>query len=194
MSGTFSLIEEIDSVFRKMNKKIRREIEESIACCFGGCRMITPNLLFFALCRRDCVKGFLLFLQHGIKFDLELGAFQACEWGAVNILTVLCVLGANISRPINVCLRRMEASTLTVLLENGVKLSAAKPGWAIKQEFHDLERGVLSCKNVIVILLGLKKRQIPALVRLDRFLIQQELAAEIWSTRRHSDETWQKIH
>lgn len=55
-----------------------------------------------------------------------------------------------------------------------------------------LQRGVVNCRDVIVVLLGLKKRKSRHVVlpKLDRFLIQQVLAPEIWSTR--CDEQWQK--
>lgn len=46
------------------------------------------------------------------------------------------------------------------------------------------EKGVKRCRNVIVTILGLKKfRRQAKLVKLDRFLIQQVLVVEIWTTR-----------
>lgn len=71
-------------------------------------------------------------------------------------------------------------------------------GWRLKRdECFYLERrgdpygilkfqqGVLRCRDVIVTLLGLKKfrRGQTVLSKLDRFLVRQELAVAIWSTR-----------
>lgn len=51
-------------------------------------------------------------------------------------------------------------------------------------ELLAFEQGVTRCCNVIVTLLGLKKfRRNDKLAKLDRFLIQQLLAVEIWTTR-----------
>lgn len=62
--------------------------------------------------------------------------------------------------------------------------------------FGKFEQGVINCRDVIVILLGLKKRRhltgnyTIILPKLDRFLIRQVLAVEIWTTRTY--EKWQK--
>ena len=61
----------------------------------------------------------------------------------------------------------------------------------ILQEYHrvpnvlrEFDKGVQMCRDVIVILLGLKRfRRLATLVKLDRFLIKQVLAVAIWTTR-----------
>ena len=56
------------------------------------------------------------------------------------------------------------------------------------------EQGVLRCRDAIVVLLVLKKRSrnainhLTRLKKLDRFLVQQVLAVEIWTTR--ADKKW----
>ena len=63
-------------------------------------------------------------------------------------------------------------------------------------DFGKFEQGVINCRDIIVTLLGLKKRRHSAdnytiiLPKLDRFLIRQVLAVEIWTTR--TNEKWQK--
>ena len=52
----------------------------------------------------------------------------------------------------------------------------------LPQSLIQLEKSVIQCRDVIVVLLGLKKHR-QVLRKLDRFLIQQELAVAIWSTR-----------
>ena len=75
------------------------------------------------------------------------------------------------------------------LLANGARLKSVKYFTWIHQELRDFEQGVLQSRDVIVVLLGLKKKRV-ILHKLDRFLIQQELAVAIWSTRQ--EEEWQK--
>lgn len=53
----------------------------------------------------------------------------------------------------------------------------------------ELEKGVVACRDVIVVLLGLKKRR-QILKKLDRFLVRDVLAVEIWTTR--GDVDWQR--
>lgn len=77
-----------------------------------------------------------------------------------------------------------------VLIANGVRLKSTRHQEHITQAMRDFEQGVLRCRNVVVILLGLKKRR-SILNKLDRFLVQQELAVAIWSTRYDADEEWQ---
>ena len=75
------------------------------------------------------------------------------------------------------------------LIANGARLKSVKyPEW-IHQELRDFEEGVLQCRDGIVVLLGLKKRK-QVLGKLDRFLIRQELAVAIWTTRREQE--WQR--
>ena len=65
-----------------------------------------------------------------------------------------------------------------VLIANGVRLKSIRHQEHITQAMRDFEQGVLRCRNVVVILLGLKKRK-QVLGKLDRFLVQQELAVAI---------------
>jgi len=69
-----------------------------------------------------------------------------------------------------------------ILIANGARLKNVKNKTWVTQELRDFERGVLRCRDVIVTLLGLKKRK-AILPKLDRFLVQQELAVAIWATR-----------
>lgn len=106
--------------------------------------------------------------------------------GSTNIVKILLAAGASVKH--FQYLPRYDSTCVNILICNGLRNHIRQSSYSKK-----LEQGVLQCRDIIVILLGLKKRR-ALLPKLDRFLIQQELAAEIWSTRRHSDETWQKIH
>lgn len=73
-----------------------------------------------------------------------------------------------------------------ILISNGARLASCRNQEKISYTLKEFECGVLCCRNVIVTLLGLKKRR-HILGKLDRFLVQQELAVEIWSTRTKDD-------
>lgn len=71
-------------------------------------------------------------------------------------------------------------------------------GWRIANRNYNkslviFQEGVINCRDAIVTLLGLKKRRHPRriLPKLDRFLVQQELAIAIWATRSDENEKWQ---
>ena len=70
----------------------------------------------------------------------------------------------------------------TILIENGYRLGYLFPLVDKPQSLPQLERGVEICRNVIVMILALKKKR-RILPKIDRFLIQQVLAVEIWATR-----------
>ena len=75
-----------------------------------------------------------------------------------------------------------------ILVANGARLKNLKNKHWVTQKLREFESGVLQCRDVIVTLLGLKKKRV-ILHKLDRFLVQQELAAAIWSTR-HTSTVW----
>lgn len=78
-----------------------------------------------------------------------------------------------------------------ICIANGYRLKHVLPHYEVhrRTDLIIFEHGVIKCRDVIVVLLGLKKRR-QVLGKLDRFLVQQELAVAIWSTR--SKEMWQK--
>ena len=80
-----------------------------------------------------------------------------------------------------------------VLIANGYRLKSVSTQFRkhITLGMWAFEQGVLRCRDVIVTLLGLKRRRRGQvfLPKLDRFLLQEVLAVEIWTTR--STEEWQ---
>ena len=119
---------------------------------------LTP--LEYAICSNQCSNVQIL-LAAGVKTDLAL----------------------------DMSFRYNSEACTKVLLSNLAKLSSVRNCSKIKQWMVSLEQGVELCRDVIVILLGLKKRNnIPRLRKLDRFLIKQVLAVEIWTTR--TQESW----
>lgn len=88
----------------------------------------------------------------------------------------------------NFIITDIDVSCLKILISNGTRLSQMDLPKKCIEALVQFEQGVLRCRDVIVILLGLKKRrnaigQLSILKKLDRFLIQQILAVEIWTTR-----------
>ena len=118
-------------------------------------------------------------------------------------LEVLCALGIDTEKkqdrgwmtPFERALTFTNYASAKVLIANGSRtknISIAIPNFKT-QLLLDFEKGIISCRNVIVILLGLKKyRRVAMLPKLDRFLVKQILAVEIWSTRSCDNEKWRK--
>ena len=82
-----------------------------------------------------------------------------------------------------------KSESIYTLIANGARLKDVRQQNEVTQEMRDFEAGVLSCRETVIILLGLKKKRV-ILHELDRFLIRQELAVAIWTTRREQE--WQK--
>ena len=76
--------------------------------------------------------------------------------------------------------------TSITLIANGLRTYVAPP--KANSALQQFEKEVIRCRDVIVTLLGLKRRRQSngyslILPKLDRFLVQQELAVSIWSSR-----------
>lgn len=117
------------------------------------------------------------------------------------VIEVLCAVGADLLSKGDLNRTRLDYeaekkwskpipcyATTKILMSNGVRLKTLTRVKQYPQHLVSFEQGILKCISVIVTILGLKKRQIPLLVRLDRFLIKKELAVAIWTTR--SEEQW----
>lgn len=119
----------------------------------------------------------------------------------ISTLNILCVAGANLQPRVEneksilysliYRVNRMEnrieyINCAKLILSNGVRLNTVEQDIDIPESLVLFEQGVLRCRDAIVILLGLKKRK-QILGKLDRFLLQEILAVEIWSTRMHVD-------
>lgn len=126
-------------------------------------------------------------------------------------LEILCALEVNVQletfqglTPLDRALFHKCTTCAKVLIANGSRTSNTRDSFTlldsgyliqrnISQDLLDFEKGIISCRNVIVVLLGLKKyRRVAMLPKLDRFLVKQILAVEIWSTRSCDNEKWQK--
>lgn len=73
---------------------------------------------------------------------------------------------------------------LKLMIANGVRFNSGTfiPPGPIVDICRKFQCGVIACSDIIVVLIGLKKRK-QILHKLDKFLIQQELAVAIWATR-----------
>ena len=113
-------------------------------------------------------------------------------------VTFFCILGANISTwdhnqktPLMYAIEKGKQESAKVLISNGCRISRKIHINAEVDMLMDLwlfEKGVVTCRDVIVMLLGLKSKK-KILPHLDRFLIKQVLAVEIWATR--GEKAWQ---
>ena len=127
----------------------------------------------------------------------------------VNVLKVLYALGADVTcrdyggcdvldNALIGCYGRSyhnhfaQVNCIQLLISNGMRLEKVKKSLKprITQEMWRFQEGAVQCRDVIVILLGLKKKK-TILHKLDRFLVQQELAVAIWTTRQEQE--WQKV-
>ena len=156
----------------------------------------------------DCdVDALILLAQHGLDINDRTYIRSPCHHfvlaGCVRILLVLCSLNANLKIRDTFGYTAVDDSLLSrnydctrVLLSNLAGPPSSWDAWFhIPQDTMDelrlFRQGVLRCRDIIVILLGLKKRNnLTTLKKLDRFLIKQVLAVEIWTTR--TETQWQK--
>ena len=97
------------------------------------------------------------------------------------------MLAAGFDRPVNHPLGLLSYcvgfdNCAEILVSNGYRLKHGQFNAPFLKDLIQLEKSVIQCRDIIVVLLGLKKRK-RILGKLDRFLIQQELAVAIWSTR-----------
>ena len=119
----------------------------------------------------------------------------------VDVISLMIALGSNLALRNSAYLSALEIAILNTkftvakcLISNGSRLASVHE-LILKQcdsssSLILFENGVINCRDVIVTLLGLKKfRKLSALRKIDRFLIKQELAVEIWSTR--EEKLWQ---
>ena len=116
-------------------------------------------------------------------------------------LELLCACGANLSlvdeygtTPMVIAFRWEQFDCVKILIANGARISKTNPPCQNLSKLSEMilfQQGVLQCRDVIVTLLGLKKRR-AILFKLDRFLVQQELAVAIWTTRSCNNDIWQE--
>lgn len=133
----------------------------------------------------------------------ETPLYYAYYYNQPQAAEVLMVLGAHLISSYNymrVASNVMETETTKVLIANGLRLKNIRNVLNVPSgKMLQFEQGVVQCRDVIVILLGLKKRRSDwqsncrslILPKLDRFLVKEVLAVEIWSTRSEENTQWQ---
>lgn len=148
------------------------------------------SILHFC-CQGNNEKAIIMLIKAGCNLNLQTNhhlstpVHFACYKFNSTVLKMLCCAGANLRlknaqghEPLDIA----TSKNVKILLANGVRLCNMKR--TPKSKWINFENDVLRCRDVIVTLLGLKKhRRVPALQKLDRFLIKQELAVAIWTTR-----------
>lgn len=127
-----------------------------------------------------------------LDYEGRSAIYIAAKLGEANILEMLIAAGSNYrqargyylarSSPLEISIKMDHHTCVQLLYSNGARCHGS-PYWWISKTYQ----GIDECRDIIVILLGLKKRR-HILCKLDRFLIRQVLAVEIWLTR--TDKTW----
>lgn len=157
-------------------------------------------------CQGNNAAATVLLLQEGLAVDVPDAeqwspVHEATSRGQFAVLELLCAAGADLhartasrKAPLEWAIIDDEpgcARCARVLLVNGVRLAT------VRKVFHEhikpwmvaLEHGRLSCRAVIVVFLGLKRRRRDVMMGDDRFLVR-EIAFAIWVTR--AEVKWQK--
>lgn len=127
---------------------------------------------------------------------------DAVYHGQADVVEVLCAVGADLhagvlsaNNALDLALRcssRVPGARLCarVLVANGLRLDTVRTADAdaTVPGIVALDRGVLHCRAVAVVLLGLKRRRSHAMRALDRWVVR-EVTIECWTTRMHP--SWQ---
>ena len=148
--------------------------------------MVKRTPLHLAVCYRRPQMVELL-----LVYNADARKLDHYGWSVINEnVTMSCISGLN---------SKFYQAELQLILANGWRLTP-RERFYIRNDHYELfafEQGVIRCRDVIVTLLGLKKRHkycqsdqvvTTILPQLDRFLVQQVLAVEIWTTR--SQKKW----
>ena len=190
------------AVIKLMSKEMKEEIEKSrleqgYEHGPGPIHLKQCNFIdvLFAISCKDNVKAFVFVVKTiGINdfvklFDEFFGLNCLMFHSAYRIFEVASVIGCDWTNSEFHCKSYEEMiKWLSFLVFSDIHLPHKMICPGIMGDIGPLYQAMSRCKSVIVTLLALKKRHIPALVRLDRFLIKQELAMAVWTTR--SDEKW----
>lgn len=154
------------------------------------------NSLLHYAAQGDNVAAACVLIQHGVDASpLNRALFTAAHWACYfkesRVLEALCAApGALVHHKLllDVALFKQHDRGVALLLANGVRLRTVSSvrtlcvvPWMVA-----LERGVLRCRSVVMVLLGLKRRRV--MLEMDRFLLR-EICVQLWATR--SDKEWQ---
>lgn len=136
------------------------------------------NINALILLEKSCPSYFKTFTLNNYLGPLSPFEFCLCK-GMVKFAEVLCSMGYNCNgNAFNYISSYSDMKISRFVISNGWRINDSR----YAQSLVAFQKGVVKCRDLIVILLGLKKQK-RILPRLDRFLIQQELAVAIWSTR-----------
>lgn len=171
-----------------------------------GERNLSGKTLLHSACREGDVVAVAALLKHG----LDVNAVGSASWTPAHVaaanghsraLELLCAAGADLraqtsrgSTPLDFCLLSASSAIrgshgcICVLVANGVRLQTARDQFLITPEVAAFERGVLRCRDMVVVLLGIKRRRTRNLLHVDKFLFR-EIAHGFWATR--TDPAWQ---
>lgn len=121
----------------------------------------------------------------------------AAKYGLTRVLQLLLAAGASISttdfggiKPLDYAVDYQRINCVRVLVSNGARLERVHEDYKlhITPLMRSYEDGVLTCRGLVVVLLGIKRRRGPILSCHDKFVIFM-VAHDIWMTRGHQQ--WQ---
>lgn len=143
------------------------------------------NLVFFA-CLGNNVRALAKLIKHGVNARKQLH-YSIITYGNTETLKLMIVGGAKLSPSLldeTLSYSRGYHKLARVLIANGLRLRDIRPDrkWLLPIELRKFEEYVLHCRSIVITLLGIKRRSVPQMAHLDRFLIRH-LAVEIWSAR-----------
>ena len=159
------------------------------------------STLIHAACQSNDINALVMIFKSK-KCDINKTDdvhFRAIDYATLNndvdMIEILLAAGSNMSFVWRHALHYGFELVLEMLISNGKRVQSIQAlghSYDFRVLYRHVEKfqaKVIQCRDVIVILLGLKKRR-QVLCKLDRFLIQQELATAIWATRK--DKMWQR--
>ena len=173
----------------------------------SGCNLL--HYLIYCMDKSTSLKMLVFLIDHGLDYNKvskhgNTPSHLMCHYGLPHLVEIMVIIGANMSLENhmvrNTCLRsaiegRNGTESAKILISNGYRLNGEVPPTHVLATF---QQGVIRCRDVIVTLLGLKKRRFAMghvsliLPKLDRFLIGRVLAIEIWTTRYCAEDSWRK--
>lgn len=107
------------------------------------------------------------------------------------MIDILISAGAKVEQSdLDSCILMDDYRIASILMSSGLRLRNTRVvcQGMIPRTFRNFERGLLSCRSVVITLLGIKLHRGFIMRHIDRFLIRH-LAVEIWTTR--NENQWQ---
>lgn len=160
--------------------------------------------LLYEACRIGDIRAVAMLVQAGANINArwhekdwssQRPIETAIVYGRSELVEWLCAAGVHLcpralcmDSPLDIALYRRVIECARILISNGMRLRDAKYGTFSIDELRLFEKGVLRCRSMAAVMMGVKKHRGARLQHVDRFLIR-EMALAVWVTRK--DDEWQ---